>query len=209
MDMGETVRAGLRERQRAQRDEMILETAFALIAEKSYEAMTMDELAERAGISKPTLYHHFASKEDIAARALIMLLTRGVETVGGIDPTLPPLARLERVVELLVAECLQPNLCVSAQVKPAMTHALKTRPDCRAAYDRLIGVVAEVVEQARAAGQINARLDSRLVTYLLFSLLHGEEYRELIAGGTVSPEQIAHTLTTVVFHGIGAKSQEK
>jgi TetR/AcrR family transcriptional regulator of autoinduction and epiphytic fitness len=169
----------------------------------------MDELAERAGISKPTLYHHFSSKEDIAARALMMLMDRGIETVRSIDPAQTPLARLERVVGLLVAECLQPNLCVSAQVKPAMTQALKTRPDCRAAYDRLIGVVAEVVEEARAAGQINAGLDSRLVTYLLFSLLHGEEYRELIAGGTVPVEQIAHTLTTVVFHGIGTQSEEE
>ncbi|MGH8878988.1 MAG: TetR/AcrR family transcriptional regulator [Stackebrandtia sp.] len=43
----------------------ILVTARELFATHTYRAATMRELAERLGITKPSLYHHFASKSEI------------------------------------------------------------------------------------------------------------------------------------------------
>ena len=44
-------------------------SSFALIVELGYHALTMERLAARVGISHPTLYHHLASRGDIALRA--------------------------------------------------------------------------------------------------------------------------------------------
>src|SRR3569833_554695 len=89
---------GLRERQRQLREQAIVEAAFVLIAEEGYEAMTMDSLAERVGISKPTLYNHFPSKDAITVRALVALNDRTVNAIHAIDDTLPPVERLEHVM---------------------------------------------------------------------------------------------------------------
>lgn len=43
----------------------ILVVALKLFADKGYEATSMREIAEHLGISKPALYYHFDSKEDI------------------------------------------------------------------------------------------------------------------------------------------------
>lgn len=43
----------------------ILATACDLFATHTYRAATMREIAERLGIAKPSLYHHFASKAEI------------------------------------------------------------------------------------------------------------------------------------------------
>ncbi len=44
----------------------ILAAAKELFASRGYRAVTMDEIAHRRGMSKRTLYKHFASKEEIA-----------------------------------------------------------------------------------------------------------------------------------------------
>src|SRR3954452_2989184 len=61
----DTVRLSLKERQRLEREELILEAAEALLAERGYHAMAMEEIATRVGIAKGTVYLHFPSKVDL------------------------------------------------------------------------------------------------------------------------------------------------
>lgn len=51
------VQAGARER--------ILETAYDLFSRRGVRDVGIDELVERAGVAKATLYRHFPSKEDL------------------------------------------------------------------------------------------------------------------------------------------------
>jgi AcrR family transcriptional regulator len=46
-------------------DAALLDAARAVFAESGFHAATMDTIAERAGSTKPTLYAHFGSKEDL------------------------------------------------------------------------------------------------------------------------------------------------
>jgi AcrR family transcriptional regulator len=50
--------------------EAILEAAMELLLDQGLQAMNMDELAERAGVSKATIYRWWASKELLALDAL-------------------------------------------------------------------------------------------------------------------------------------------
>ena len=50
---------------RGERREQLLEAASDLFVDRGYHAAGMDEIAERAGVSKPVLYQHFASKLDL------------------------------------------------------------------------------------------------------------------------------------------------
>ncbi|HEY4378579.1 MAG TPA: helix-turn-helix domain-containing protein [Acidimicrobiales bacterium] len=51
----------------AARRDQLLELAEVLFTERGYDAASMDELARRAGVSKPVIYDHFASKEALLA----------------------------------------------------------------------------------------------------------------------------------------------
>ncbi|KAF4409686.1 MULTISPECIES: TetR/AcrR family transcriptional regulator [Streptomyces] len=46
-------------------DEELIEAACSVFGEAGYHETTMDAVAARAGTSKPTLYAHFGSKEDL------------------------------------------------------------------------------------------------------------------------------------------------
>lgn len=52
---------------RAVRAEQLLDLAERLFAERGFHGASMDELARRAGVSKPVIYDHFGSKEQLFA----------------------------------------------------------------------------------------------------------------------------------------------
>ncbi|MGK5530131.1 TetR/AcrR family transcriptional regulator [Streptomyces sp. URMC 129] len=57
---------------RAERERQILTVAEGLFSERGFLRATMDELAERVGVSKPVIYDYFGSKEGL----LLAILTR-------------------------------------------------------------------------------------------------------------------------------------
>ncbi|GAA1170970.1 TetR/AcrR family transcriptional regulator [Ornithinimicrobium humiphilum] len=50
---------------RDERRALLLEAALGAFSEQGYHATSMDDIAERAGVSKPVLYQHFDSKLDL------------------------------------------------------------------------------------------------------------------------------------------------
>src|SRR5687767_6004037 len=52
----------LRQRQKQQTRELLLETAGALFAEKGYQATSIDDIIQAAGTSRATLYAYFDGK---------------------------------------------------------------------------------------------------------------------------------------------------
>src|SRR5919198_3763716 len=57
------------------RERAILETAESLLEERSFHEISIDDLARGAGISRPTFYFYFPSKEAV----LLTLIDRMVE----------------------------------------------------------------------------------------------------------------------------------
>jgi AcrR family transcriptional regulator len=65
--------AGLRERQKADRERRILEAATGLFREVGYDAARIEDIAERAEVSVGTFYNYYQNKGDI------LLATVGME----------------------------------------------------------------------------------------------------------------------------------
>jgi AcrR family transcriptional regulator len=59
------VALGLRERKKQQTRERISETARALFIERGFEAVTIDEIAGAAEVSRMTVFNYFPAKEDL------------------------------------------------------------------------------------------------------------------------------------------------
>ncbi len=50
---------------RAERERQMLDVAEEVFGERGYQATSMDEIAERCGVSKPMIYEYFGSKEGL------------------------------------------------------------------------------------------------------------------------------------------------
>ena len=60
---------------KSERRTQVLSSALEVFVASGYHATGMDDIAERAGVSKPVLYQHFPSKLDL----YLALLDAGIE----------------------------------------------------------------------------------------------------------------------------------
>jgi AcrR family transcriptional regulator len=66
---------------RQARRRQLLEAALEVFVARGYHAAAMDEIAERAGVSKPVLYQHFPGKQELYLALLDESVEALIETV--------------------------------------------------------------------------------------------------------------------------------
>ncbi|MGH7298765.1 MAG: TetR/AcrR family transcriptional regulator [Polyangiaceae bacterium] len=85
------------------RKEEILDVATQLFAERGYEGASMNDVAERVGMRKASLFYHFATKDalyEAVLDRLVASLQNALEAIYASSGTFPD--RLDAVTELLV-----------------------------------------------------------------------------------------------------------
>lgn len=84
----------------------ILNAADELFGQKGFDGTSTNDILEKVGIARGTLYHHFPSKEDIMDGLIARYQMRLIETAQAIasDKSVPVLARIIQVVMSLNLE---------------------------------------------------------------------------------------------------------
>ena len=148
----------LRERTRRAVQSELIDAAQELFAQRGYEAVTVDEIAEAVGISRRSFFRYFGSKE-----ALVLgKYDRQGESFAALLADRPageaPWAALRRMFDGVVAYISDPDLAVRAAELDRVIQASET---LRAGYlermersQRLI--VAELVRRERERGAAGA-----------------------------------------------------
>jgi AcrR family transcriptional regulator len=78
----------------------ILRVAARLFAARGYDATPVQAIVDAAGVTKPTLYYHFKSKEGLAQALLTVPLTRLLENLRAlVNQPRDPVARLVEFLE--------------------------------------------------------------------------------------------------------------
>jgi len=84
----------------------IARVAARLFAARGYDATSVREIVEAAGVAKPTLYYYFRSKEGLASALVTVPLSNLVSTLRQIVSTIEdPVRCLEQVIEARYAFC--------------------------------------------------------------------------------------------------------
>lgn len=77
------------------RGQEILDAALSLFESDDWEAITVDQIANKADVAKGTIYKHFSSKYEIYARLAIQFQGQMVQHNAAIDENLPVLDRFK------------------------------------------------------------------------------------------------------------------
>ena len=199
--MSQPVSQSLKERQRQVRTDAILDAARELLEEQGFADMSMDELAARVGISKATLYQHFASKDEVAMQVIRRGMQRGMQAMADDDPSLPALTRLERTLKRGIrrrATLWTARISLPASV---LRHPLYSEQ-----HARMIEAVSALVEEAKAQGDIRADLGTPLIVHALQSLFRAD-YDAIMTSNHLTLDQVSEQLVSLVLHGIQTPHQ--
>lgn len=183
----------------------ILAVAVAAFNEHGYDATSIGKLAERLGLSKSAIYHHFGSKDEMLDLALDAALS-GLEAV--VDDPLPAtidregsraVARLEHVlrgaVHVLVDQLPAVTLLLRVRGNTEVERRALTR---RRAFDRRI---TALVSEAQAEGTLRADIDASVVARLAFGMINSivEWYRP---GGREGADRLADDVVAIALDGL-------
>ncbi|AWB96427.1 TetR family transcriptional regulator [Agromyces badenianii] len=178
----------------------ILEVAVAAFNQYGYDATSMGVLADRLGLSKSAIYHHFASKDEILERALDDALgaLEGVlseaDAAGGraadrVDHV------LRGAVRVLVAKLSSVTLLLRVRGNTEVERRALAR---RRAFDK---AVTALVEEAQAEGTLRSDIDASVVARLTFGMINSivEWYRP---GGREDADKLADDVIAVALDGL-------
>ena len=200
-------RVSFREQVLHAREEAILASVNRLLAEKGFDAMTVDEVATDVGIAKASLYKHFSSKEDLAAAAMIRVLDLALahlETLRA-NAAAAPLDQLKAAARWT----MEVQLAGAMPSLPAQNSALRAALMSDKVYlDRLMQVSDQLgawITAAQAAGDLNPALPPEAVLYTLFARACDPVLNLLKAGANYGDAQIIETVLATCFDGLASR----
>ncbi|WP_242497713.1 TetR/AcrR family transcriptional regulator [Microbacterium protaetiae] len=180
--------------------EQILQVAVMLFIEQGYDATSVAQLAERLGLTKSALYHHFASKEELLSVAL-------EQALGGLEAVLETDQATAGTAAERLAAVLRGAVQVLSARLPAVTLLLRVRGNSdteraalarRRAFDRK---VTSLVRAAQHEGSVRADIDASVATRLVFGMVNSliEWYRPT---GGEGADQLAADVLAVALDGL-------
>ena len=191
-----------REKMHLAREDAIISAVNRLLAEKGFEAMTVDEVAAEVGIAKASLYKHFPSKEDLAAAAMVRVMDRARAFLDSLDVTRAPLDLLREVARWTMSVQLAGEMPSLPSENSTLRAALTTN---KAYVDGLMDVsdrLGEWITQAQAQGGINPALPPIAVLYTLYARACDPVLGFLKGTGQFNDEQIIDMVLSTCFDGL-------
>jgi AcrR family transcriptional regulator len=207
------VPATARQRRKEARPQELLDAALDLFVEKGFAATRTDEVAERAGVSKGTLYLYYPSKEELLKEVIrhnvVNQIAEGAEIVRQFEGTSSDLLAMvlrlwwERVGETRASGILK-----------LMMSEVRNFPEIAQFYvDEVITpsdrMLAQIVQRGIDRGEFRAvnvtDVVHALVAPMIFLVMHKHSLGACSAGHAIEPKSFIAAQTDLVLHGLEAR----
>jgi len=183
------------------RENAILDAATAVLSQKGYDLMTMDDVAGAVGISKPSLYKHFKSKEELVSEALIRLLDGAIDYVAAIDPALGPLQKLAALLEWALRVRLDGGLPFLPSTSPHVRDMLTRNVKYMLRVMKLNRQVEAMIKLAQQQGLFNRELPTDVILFSYYARTCDPAVEYLQKYSKMTPDDIVRHMLTVSFAG--------
>jgi AcrR family transcriptional regulator len=185
------------------RQNELLNIAADLFADRGYNATTVRDIADAAGILSGSLYHHFDSKESMIDTILSSFIDQtlaqyeGVVAEGkGPTETFEGLVRasLDSMVGSRSAILIYQNEARFLAAQPRFSYL-------RDAHRRFERIWTDVLKEGIAAGEFRDTIDPKLVYRLILDKVWAAP-RWYRPGGSLKPARIIEQYTAVLIDGV-------
>jgi TetR/AcrR family transcriptional repressor of mexJK operon len=187
LQAGATADTGRSERRR----QAIIQAATEVFLRNGYLGATTDEVAARAGVSKQTLYKHFADKQRLFAEIIMETTGQVVDELshavaGTLEGTQDVRAALRELADGFLRGLLQPDvlrlrrlLIAEADRFPEVGRAWFDR-----GFDRTLVILGEAMQRLADRGLLHDLADPTLAAYQFAGLVVYQPMNQVMFAGT-------------------------
>lgn len=181
--------------------ERIQTEAARLFVASGYHGVSMREVAEAVGVTKPALYHHYSDKESL----FLAILEAAVTNLGGLIERANGQVGIRAQLHTLVGDLIDsaPAQRVGMQLASELRHVSAER---RSAFDQeyrqvWMGGLAKLINQAVERGELRSDFPSTALTRAFLATIF-----PLVSGPPLpEPHETAKALLAVYLDGATAQ----
>ena len=183
----------------------IIAAARDLFISRGFSKVTMDELSGQLGISKKTLYRHFAKKDDLVEAAFEWQMLYIRQNLTEI------FSRPGDFLDRLYAFCSFISGTLSRVNRAFFEDLRRFRPDLWKRIDefrraRIEGEFAKVITDGRRIGVVRGDVNVELFILIFLAAVQGVVNPETLSRHTFTAEEAYRGVIGVMFEGILADS---
>jgi TetR/AcrR family transcriptional regulator, cholesterol catabolism regulator len=181
------------------READVLDAAIEVFYKRGYDAATIQDVADKVGVLKGSLYYYIDSKEDLLHRIFTESYEQSQVLLAEVDALdAPPLERLRRYFQAYVLWYLRNVERVSIYTNEWKSLTGARRAEVlkqRAVYEQFI---AGTIDDAKRDGTVAEAVETKYAVFFLLGAINGIPtwYRRR---GADSPEHIAETYANFVI----------
>lgn len=191
--------------------QLILDTAARRFKEEGYAGTSLRDIAGAVGVKAASLYHHFASKDEIVGEVLRIGVERVFDNVRSSVVALPAEADARLLLRTAIHAHLSALLKLqdysSANVRIFGQVPAHVREGHMALRDNYEKYWASLLRRCAGGGGLNPKRDLQLARLFLLGGLNGslEWYR----GSSGSLRAMAFEIADLLLDGLGARAPEE
>lgn len=187
----------------------IVQAAAEVFREKGYQAATLNDIAERLGTDRASLYYYVADKEELFHESIKDVLDSNLEQAEAVYATdLGPVEKLTALVNTLLAsyEANYPYMFVYIQEDMAqvLTSESPWAAEMVKKTRRMERIFQSVIEDAIDDGQFRDDVSPRLAAYALFGMLNWT-HRWFTPGKRFKAAELAETFASIFTSGMARR----
>jgi len=194
-----------REKERRTKRDAVLRMAAQSFNEKGFHATSLDDVAARLNVTKPTLYYYFKNKEEIlfeCVRIGLEMIDEAAENVArrggtGIEQLFAVMRKYAEIVTMDFGMCL-----IRVGEDPLQPAARRKLRQLKARIDRRF---RSLIEQGIAEGDLAPR-DAKIAAFTVAGALSwiARWYRP---DGPLSPNDIAEQCISILVEGLVRRAE--
>jgi AcrR family transcriptional regulator len=194
-----------REKERQTKREAVLRMAAQSFNEKGFHATSLDDVAARLNVTKPTLYYYFKNKEEIlfeCVRIGLQMIDEAAENVArrggtGVEQLFAVMRKYAEIVTMDFGMCL-----IRVGEDPLQPAARRKLRQLKARIDRRF---RSLIEQGIAEGDL-APCDAKIAAFTVAGALSwiARWYRP---DGPLSPNDIAEQCISILIEGLVRRAE--
>lgn len=187
----------------------IVDAAAQVFLEKGYSATSIQDISDRVGILKGSLYHYVRSKEDFLYRIIKDVYDEAIADVRTVtERDEEPLAKLAAFIRAHVRFASSHLTAYTIQLREFEQLSPDRREEIRMGGETYVEALQTILEDGQASGLVDGALQTRLASIIITGELNSMT-RWYSPKGSLKPDQLADVYVGMVLCSVASEKAVK